>query len=207
MAGDCEYSIWNTIEALNNPYYNLNTRLNVLWYAFQYIIFFPMTIITIYRFLNQISNEDYYDNKRSLPSSYLGIFCKFFSMTGFSYYLINTLLLWDQIFIPCRFVSITHHIATLYGSFFIILAPYHPWFVLAPLTFHSLLLMFANIGVLKYIYITLVAIGYYGLGQKPFDNKLVYQRIRFSVILLIFPFLLFWLFSCDNTMYMETISS
>lgn len=203
MAANSVFSIWNTIDVVSNPSYALNTKVNVLWYSYQAIVFIPMLIITLIKvFKKQISDEDLLTSKK-LPGNYLDTFSRLFSLIGLVYYVTNSLLICPLCYIPCKMISICHHLATLLGAAHVIQATYYPWFLLAPLTMHSLLLMYPEIKLFNYIYILLVGICFYGLSQKPYSEREEYKKVRLSIILLIFPLLGFWLLSCNNKLTLD----
>jgi len=196
-------SVWDTIDVINDPKYKLSIKLDFMWLYYQALVLYPMAAITIYRFFRQIPNEEYYDLKKEIPSSYLDEFCRVFIIIGSLYYFVSGILLVPNIKSPCQLFSLLHHMVSVYGSRHWYNVTYYPWFMYAPLTFHSLLVVYPNLGLLNYIYLMLLIIWYYALGQKPYKCREGYQKVQSCGLLLLPVILLLWLFSCDNRITMH----
>lgn len=186
------------IYSLSNDGNSFLIKWNVCWMLYQTFAFFPMIWFSILRFRKQIENEEYYDKKKKFPSSFIDFATKIYTFFYFIFYVPELYLTLHEWATPCKLCYIIHHLATLFGAWNFMWVEYYPWFTLFPLAFHSLLIMFPSHTWLNYIYISSILFCYYGLMQKPYVGRKHYDRIKVYIIMLTFPLIGLWFFTCTN---------
>lgn len=175
-----------------NSKYTCLTRLDVAWVLYQFISFLPIFIFGLYRFYHQIRNEEYPESQKPLPKSCIEYFMKFNSFMYLLFYVPQTIARLTIKYDSDNVLLIVHHILTFYGAVSFMLLPYYPWFSIAPLAFHSLLLLLPDYIKLYYIYIILIIMCYYGMGLHPYNQRKQYKEIRRYLFLLSVVLVIMW---------------
>lgn len=195
------------------------------WWSWSAIWFIPLLIINIIKFFRPLKyyfykEENTDDNeiiatgnsqmnntnqitKLPLPNTKLDKIVRVFLWGLIFYYVTDSidLILSMATSAPqyCQVSFLGHHTVTLLAAIPYMQLPYIPWFILAPFTTHSLLIMFPHTLFWNYVYIVFVLGLEYGLMQVSiFNNSKNYRWVRYYSYVLIFPLFGIWWFSCLN---------
>ena len=91
-----------------------------------------------------------------------------------------------------------HHLATIYAFRAVWQMPHYPWFVRAPLTFHTFLIAFPYSKWMHAPYGAIMVIFMLGLTQKPFYDAVPYRKCLQGFVIMVPALIILGLNSCDS---------
>lgn len=173
---------------------------STLWYWYSALSFLPFLAFTLYRFRNQY---EYTKFQGSFPTYSLDTIYRTMILPGFFYYLIDSIyiiLLYDRMD-TCNLAFLIHHLITLSGFYEMFTLPYYPWFIIAPVMVHDLLITFPYALWLNYFYLAAVIAMFYGIRNEPWNKQFKYRRVQITGYMLLgCPILMLWWYECNNDM-------
>ena len=167
-----------------------------LWLAWAWVSVLPMLGCLLFRYCT----EEVFKTEE-IKSYRTDLLFRILLLPGMFYYLADSfLLLADyQNFNWCSFSFIFHHTVTLAGAKSTLTLPYYPWFLMAPFTFHTFLLIYPDITDLNYIYLLTILICFKHLLEDPWISIKSYSwALKVSACLACGPLVFLWWNSCSN---------
>jgi hypothetical protein len=199
-----EITIYNSLEVLIDPSYTFFTRINAFWYLFQFTTFLPMILITLIRLYQSLTLKDEIEESKFInKSTWIDILLKIYSIFWFITYSIKIFINFYHLHDRCRFILNLHHIVTIHGGFNFIKCKHFAWFIILPLAFHAILLIFPEIMLMNYLYFLSVTISFFMSMMKPYYGKETYDNFRNFVIRLSIVLLIWWFIDCNNKCFLE----
>lgn len=177
---------------------------STLWYWYSALSFIPFLAFTVYRFRYQ---DEYSKFQGSFPTYTMDTVYRIMLAPAIAYYILDsiTIIMLYHRMDMCNLAFLIHHLFTLSGAYEMLSLPYYPWFIIAPMTVHDLLITFPDDLWLNYVYLAAVLALFYGIRQKPWQQQFKYRRVEMTgYMLLVCPIFMLWLFECKNDM-MNTV--
>ena len=174
------------------------TKLNILWLFYQTLTYIPILIFTYLRFRKQLPNEAYYDTKKEFPTNWIDYVMKIHSYICIIFYVPELIINVYQLQSLCKMFFVYHHIVTLYAISHFLTMNHFPWFIIFPIGFHTVLLVFSEYKFLNYFYLATIILCYIGCSQKPFKGRPAYDAMVTSIKFMTGAFVGLWFFNCSN---------
>ncbi|CAG9330992.1 unnamed protein product [Blepharisma stoltei] len=171
---------------------------STIWYWWSWYSLFPFVFITLYRLRNQESSFGL--KEKALKTFTLDKIFRFLLIPMIAYYILDSIYIIMQYYRMdgCNLSFLSHHLVTLSGVPACYKLPYYPWFLMAPITWHALLIAWPYETWLNYPYLAIISLMAYGLMQKPWKDLPAYQSV-FKVGYWLVPTLVgLWFWDCKN---------
>ncbi|CAG9332491.1 unnamed protein product [Blepharisma stoltei] len=173
---------------------------STIWYWWSFYSFIPLVLLTLYRL--RIQESVFTLNEKALKSYTIDTIFRVLLSPMIFYYSLDSiyiLMQYDRLD-ACNFSFLAHHLITLAGLPTAMSLPYYPWFAMAPVTWHGLLIVYPHETWLNYPYLAILLLMAYGINQKPWKDLPIYQSLGKYGLALLPTLAGLWLFSCKNDM-------
>ena len=157
-----------TTNELDNIFEATSSKIN----NFLFLFVIPLMLVTLYRFMNQIDNENYYENKNFF-SNRIDKFVRLYS-------LIYYVLIFLSIYYDKTTVSLYILFAIIiYGLFNFSMINYYPWFTIIPFALNSFWSVYPDSKILLILNMLSIILCFYGCRQKPYSSTPQYTKLIF----------------------------
>ena len=132
-------------------------------------------------------------NKPYLETDFWDHVYRLFLFICILYYVVDTLIKIAEMSLPdyqdsCKIGFLVHHIITVLGFKSIFFACHYPWFLMGPMSFHTVVVGLPHLGLFNNcVYLFFVASWVYNITKSPFWSKRIYKVCFYTAIILLFP--------------------